>query len=231
MVTADPQRTPTLVMFAQPDYFLFTGAANCTSPCITVPTTPPTSTFAWNHGGIQPEIATIWLGLVGPGVSTGGQDDSTWSDHTDVRPTMLSLLGLQDSYIHDGRVLTEAVDKNVQPVRLRGHAQTLGEFANIYKQINAPFGQLGMDSLKVSTAALKSGDSTNDAVYVALTNKIASWTDQRDAIAQEMKAMLDGAAFNDQVFDEVRGRQLVNQAQTLLEEVSSCAANPVSCAQ
>ena len=231
MVTADPQRTPTLAMFAQPDYFLFTGAANCTSPCITVPTTPPTSTFAWNHGGIQPEIATIWLGLVGPGVSTGGQDDSTWSDHTDVRPTMLSLLGLQDSYIHDGRVLTEAVDKNVQPVRLRGHAQTLGEFANIYKQINAPFGQLGMDSLKVSTAALKSGDSTNDAVYVALTNKIASWTNQRDAIAQEMKAMLDGAAFNDQVFDEFRGRQLVNQAQALLEEVSSCAANSTSCAQ
>jgi hypothetical protein len=61
MVTADPQRTPTLAMFAQPDYFFFTSAANCTSPCITVPTTPATSTFAWNHGGIQPEIATIWL--------------------------------------------------------------------------------------------------------------------------------------------------------------------------
>ena len=43
MVTADPQRTPTLVMFAHPDYFLFAGAPNCTSPCITVPTTPPTS--------------------------------------------------------------------------------------------------------------------------------------------------------------------------------------------
>src|SRR5262249_50179241 len=54
MVTPDPQRTPTLVMFAHPDYFLFTGAPNCTSPCITVPTTPPTNTFAWNHGGIQP---------------------------------------------------------------------------------------------------------------------------------------------------------------------------------
>ena len=68
MVTADPQRTPTLTMFAHPDYFLFTGAPNCTSPCITVPTTPPTHTFAWNHGGIQPEIATTWLGIVGPGV-------------------------------------------------------------------------------------------------------------------------------------------------------------------
>src|SRR6266550_3760903 len=228
---ADPQRTPTLAMFAHADYFLFTGAANCSLPCITVPTTPPTSTFAWNHGGIQPEIATIWLGLIGPGVSSRGQDDSTWSDHTDVRPTMLALLGLQDTYIHDGRVLTETVEEHVQPVRLRGHAHTLGEFASVYKQINAPFGELAIDSLKVSTAALASGDSTNDATYATLTNKILNWTDTRDAIAQEMKVMLDGAAFNDQVFDEGRGRQLINQAQALLEEVTSCAANPVSCAQ
>jgi hypothetical protein len=41
MVMADPQRTPTLVMFAHLDYLLFAGAANCDSSCITVPTTPP----------------------------------------------------------------------------------------------------------------------------------------------------------------------------------------------
>ena len=65
----------------------------------------------------------------------------------------------------------------------------------------------------------------------AVTNKIVDWTTQRDGIAQEMKAMLDGAAFNDQVFDEVRGKQLINQAQALLEEVRDCATDPVSCAQ
>src|SRR5262247_2022187 len=146
MVTADPQRTPTLTMFAHPDYFLFTAAADCSSPCITVPTTPPTNTFAWNHGGIQPEIATIWLGIVGPGVSNLGQDDRTWSDHTDVRPTMLSLLGLRDTYVHDGRVLTETVEKNALPQSLRDHTPVLSKFTDLYKQINAPFGQLGMDS-------------------------------------------------------------------------------------
>jgi hypothetical protein len=46
-----------------------------------------------------------------------------------------------------------------------------------------------------------------------------------------MKAMLDRAAFNNEVFDEVRGRQLIDQAQDLLDEVSACAANPASCAQ
>jgi hypothetical protein len=231
MVAADPQRTPTLTMFAHPDYFLFTSAANCSSPCITVPTTPPTSTFAWNHGGIQPEIPTIWLGIVGPGVSNLGQDDRTWSDHTDVRPTMLALLGLRDTYIHDGRVLTETIDKHVQPGRLRDHTHALKKFANIYKQINAPFGQLGIDSLKVSTAALASGDSANDDIYIALTNKIMNWTSERDAIADEMRAMLNAAAFNDEFFNEVRGTQLTAQAEALLEEVRSCAADIPRCAQ
>ena len=229
MVTADPQRTPTLTMFAHPDYFLFTAAADCSSPCITVPTTPPTNTFAWNHGGIQPEIATIWLGIVGPGVSNLGQDDRTWSDHTDVRPTMLSLLGLRDTYVHDGRVLTETLEKNALPQSLRDHTPVLSKFTDLYKQINAPFGQLGMDSLKVSTVALASGDSANDDIYLKLTKKIKNWTWKRDTIAEEMRAMLDGAAFKHEPFDGVIARRLINHAEALLEEVSSCAADVVNC--
>ena len=34
-------------------------------------------------------------------------DGSVWSDHTDIRPTMLSILGLQSDYVQDGRALTE----------------------------------------------------------------------------------------------------------------------------
>src|SRR5260370_24853695 len=62
MVTADAARTPTLVMFVDPDYFLFPGAQNCNSPCVT-----ETPGFAWNHGDVQPEIVTTWLGMVGRG--------------------------------------------------------------------------------------------------------------------------------------------------------------------
>ena len=108
MVTADPQRTPTLVMFAHADYFFSAGAANCSSPCIFIPA-PGNFTFAWNHGGIQPEIATTWLGLVGPGVRNLGDSD-TWADHTDTRTTMLSLLGRKDTYVHDGRVLIDELE-------------------------------------------------------------------------------------------------------------------------
>jgi len=231
MVTTDPQRTPTLTMFAKADYFLFTGAANCNAPCITVPTTPPTSTFAWNHGGIQPEIATIWLGVVGPGMANDGQDNTTWSDHVDVRPTMLTLLGLQDTYVHDGRVLTEHMATNVQPVPLRGHTKTLGDFVAVYKQINAPFGQLGMDSLAVSTAAIASGDAHDDTTYTTLINKIIGWTATRNSIAGQMRAILFGAAFNGQKFDENLGKQLIAQGQALLSEAHTCAANIPQCAR
>src|SRR5262249_1687699 len=86
MVTGDPQRTATFTGFAKPDYFLFAGAPNCTQPCVTVQ-----PGFAWNHGDFSPDINVTWLGVVGPGIRNLGVTDKVWSDHTDIRPTMLSL--------------------------------------------------------------------------------------------------------------------------------------------
>src|SRR5579885_1541143 len=63
MITADPARTPTFTLFANPNYFLFAGAPNCSSPCVT-----ENPAFAWNHGDVAPDINTTWLGMVGPGV-------------------------------------------------------------------------------------------------------------------------------------------------------------------
>ncbi len=91
MITADPARDPTFTMFADPNYFLFQGAANCTSSCVAI-----NPGFAWNHGDVQPEIVTTWLGMVGPGVDQTGIDSTTWSDHTDIRPTIMTLVGLKD---------------------------------------------------------------------------------------------------------------------------------------
>src|SRR5206468_11160296 len=154
MVTSDPQRTPTLTMFANPDWFLFAGAPNCASPCVTVPTTPPTNTFSWNHGGIQPEIATTWLGMVGPGVRNLG-DAATWVDQPDVRPPRLSLLGLSDTYVHDGRVLIDQLNAAAVPQTLVAHRETLRRLGEVYKQLNAPFGTFGMSALVASTKAVK----------------------------------------------------------------------------
>jgi hypothetical protein len=222
MVTADPQRTPTLVLFAHPDYFLLTGAANCDSPCITVPTTPPTNTFAWNHGGIQPEIATTWLGMVGPGVRQLGDDD-TWADHTDTRSTMLTLVGLQDTYDHDGRVLLEQLHDWAVPQTLQTHREALRQLGEVYKQLNAPFGQFGMDALAISTRAIKSGSSNDDSTYTTLEDKLNALTQQRDELAAQMRSMLEEATFRAQEIEKAQALALIFKAETLLHQVHRAA--------
>ena len=225
MVTADPMRTPTLTLFAEPDYFLFAGAPNCAAPCITVPSTSAVPLFAWNHGDISAEIAQTWVGFVGPGVGNQGIEGKLWSDHTDVRPTMLTLLGLRDDYVHDGRVLMEILETQAVPGAMLQHRSTLLKLAAIYKQINAPFGQLGVQSLAVSTAAIKSGGPSGDAIYAGLSSQIQGWTTRRDGLVSEMKAMLNGAAFSGQGIDENRAKDLIADAQGLLDQAASLAAS------
>jgi hypothetical protein len=220
MITADPQRTPTLTMFALPDYFLFAAAPNCSSPCITVPTTPPTNTFAWNHGGIQPDIATVWLGMVGPGVRHNG-DDATWADHTDVRPTMLDLVGLNDRYAHDGRVLVDQLLSWAMPETLLEHQSVLRQLGAVYKQLNAPFGQFAMDTLAASTRAIESGSPADDSSYRSLESQIESLTAQRDALALQIRAALNSAASGTAPIDEEQAKAWIGQAESLLSQAAA----------
>src|SRR5262249_32614641 len=150
---ADPARTPTLTMFSKPDYFVQGGPANCNSACVSVNTG-----FAWNHGDYAPEIDTTYLGLVGPGVKNLGLDGSgpsdgpnsagpnsgqgtipgsgttgTWVDHTDIRPTLMYLTGLQDDYVHDGTVITDVL---TDPTKALTHTGVPG-LAACYKQLNS----------------------------------------------------------------------------------------------
>jgi hypothetical protein len=220
MITADPQRTPTLTMFALPDYFLFAAAPNCSTPCITIPTTPPTNTFAWNHGGIQPEIATTWLGMVGPGVRHNGDDD-TWADHTDVRPTMLDLLGLKDAYVHDGRVLIDQLHAWAVPKTLRAHRETLRRLGTVYKQLNAPFGAFATDTLVASTRAIESGSLADDSTYAALEGQIEALTAERDALASQIRAALNAAASGDSALNEQQAQGWIEETQSLLAEAAA----------
>jgi len=219
MITADPARTPTFTMFADPNYLLLANAPDCTSPCVT-----ENPGFAWNHGDVSPDINTTWLGLVGPGVRHAGVDKSTWSDHTDIRPTILALLGLKDDYAHAGRVLFEDLDDSALPQSLRSNQATLMQLAQVYKQINAPVGQLGLASLAVSTKALESGNSTDDGTYTNLESQLTLITTQRDTLAAQMSALLAGAEFNGQAINEQQAKQLISQGQALLKQVNDLTA-------
>ena len=217
MTTGDPTRNPTFVYFADANYFLTDFPASTCETCIN-------PLFAWNHGDIQPEIANTWLGFVGPGVRGDGTRGDVWSDHADVRPTMLSLLGLQDTYVHDGRVLIEALDAGAVAQTLRAHRETLIRLGEAYKQLNAPFGDFARAALDVSTVALASGDDSSDATYTGLQATVAAWTDRRDAIATQMRAMLASAAFSGRAINEQQAKGLIDEAQALIDEAVSFAA-------
>jgi hypothetical protein len=216
MVTADPARTPTFTMFADPNYFLFAGAPNCNTPCVT-----QQPGFAWNHGDVQPEITTTWLGMVGPGVNKAGVDGTTWSDHTDIRPTMMTLLGLNDDYSHDGRALTEDLAGWARPAAVKKGGSFL-PLAEMYKRLDAAVGELGLASLKVSTTALES-NAAGDSTYTQLENQLTSVTSQRDALASQMITLLERAEFNGQVINKRRAQQLIAQGKALLNRVKALA--------
>jgi len=216
MVTADPFRTPTFTPFADPNWFFFaTGGAACATPdaCALIPARTSQS-FAWNHGDIQDEIASTWVGYVGQGVDDEGIDGDTWSDHTDVRPTILSLVGLKDDYVHDGRVIAEIMDGKSRPSAIK-QSPSFSALARAYKQLNASFGRFAMGTLRASTKALASNDA-GDATYILLEAQIQSLTAQRDALATQIKAVLDNAEFGGQPFTTAQAAPLITQANQLI---------------
>lgn len=188
MITGDPLRTPTYIMFGDPDYYFELSG----------PIAAEDSGFAWNHGGVDPQINRTWLGFVGPGVKNIGEDDATWSDHTDIRPTMLALTGLKDDYSHEGRVLAEDIHPWAQPDGISADQDNFIEFARWFKKINAPVGPLGLASLKISTRALASGNASDDSTYTNLENQIKFITSLRDDLASRMEARLEAAEFHHQ---------------------------------
>jgi hypothetical protein len=205
MLTSDPQRNPSFVMFGNPDYFFQTTGS---------PAVAESPAFAYNHGGIQPEISTVWVGFVGPGVQNRGIDGNTFADETDYRPTMLSLLGLHDDYQHEGRVLTEELYPWALPRSLGESRQQFEALAAALKQINAPFGQLGKDTLAISTVALN-GNDANDLTYTRLENQLTNIGTARDAIAGRMLALLEAAEFDGQPINVREAAPLILEADLL----------------
>lgn len=217
MVTSSPARTPTLTMFGDDNYFFSNangGACASQSDCVFVG-----PNFAWNHGDFQRDITRTWVAMVGPGVQRLGRHDAVFSDHTDVRPTMLALLGLKDSYVHDGRVLSEWMDRTALPPGIRGHRENFVELAEVYKQLNAPLGTLGRASLLYANRSI-----TNvDGVYARYLNRINDITSERNSLASNIKTVLNAAAFGNQPVDEGSEDGLGHRARALIDRVRDLA--------
>ena len=170
------------------------------------------SSFAYDHGYYSPNIDITWVGIAGPGVADrrrrrpaarrrqpaerpgvdedgpGGEPVGTWVEETDIRPTMLYLLGLTDDYQSDGHVITQALTS--VPSALAATA----DLAKGYDQINSSVGQFATDTLIADSKALASGSASDDSAYQAEQQTLQQLADDRDAAAAKIKQTLADAA-------------------------------------
>jgi hypothetical protein len=219
MVTGDPKRTGTFALFANPDFWLSSGSSSCGSSCVS----EPSGQDAWNHGDVAPQINTTWLGLAGPGVVHAGVDKTTWSDHTDIQPTMMALLGLKDDYTPDGVVLGDVIKPTAQPPAMASSDPALRPLAQVYTQLDAAVGPFGLATLTASTRALASR-SPGDATYTSIENQLSSLGTARNALAAQMQALLMGAEFGGKPVSASAAASLISQGHRLLTQARTLAA-------
>ena len=223
MITSLPDRTPTFTMFGNDNYFDETSSAStgqgkdCSQPPACVAEAPG---FAWNHGDFQKQITRTWFGMVGPGVQRQGRNDDVFSDHTDLRPTIIALLGLKDDYVHDGRVLVEKLESHVLPDALENSRHNYVELAQAFKDINATKGSVGRNSLVAANRAIASDDMT----YGKFLATIGEITEERNELASDMIALLNGAAFGNKPIREHDEDDLVDRARKLSDQVKDLAS-------
>jgi hypothetical protein len=248
MQTADPLRTPSYTIFPKPDYYFDAAFPKCaSSPDPAADCAVQFARYAWNHGYYSPDINVTWAGLVGPGVAKKGvvgpdprhgasataagqnglptltvPDASTglWAEETDIRPTLLSLVGLHDDYLSDGAVLTGVLSRRGEDKR----AGSVDDLAAAYRQLNSSVGAFATDTLKADTVALASS-SEGDQTFTRIESRLTELANQRDALAQQIKQTLDQAEFRDGRPDSTAVSGQLALAQGLLQQAHELATS------
>jgi hypothetical protein len=217
MLTADRARHPTFTAFGKEWYFLTAGPPNCNQPCISID-----PGFIWIHGTFHPTINNIWMAFAGPGVRRVGVDHHTWADQVDTRATMMALLGLEDDYVDEGRVLYEDLQDAVVPRNVQAQREPVLAHQRTLKQLDAPLGQFGVDGLKAADAAVRS-DTPRDREYRRTVNEINRLVRERDGLAAEMLGELRAIEYEGQRVRPALLQRQIDHANRLIDRMHGLA--------
>ncbi len=190
--------------------------------------------FAWNHGDIQPEIATTWQGWVGPGIKNLGETSSIWTDHTDARPTLMTVLGLHDDYSWDGAAIAQIIGQvrngwdwwgrgqSALPWTIRVNERGYEELTAAYQQLDAPFGEFGLNTLDADTSALAS-NTAQDATYTKTTSQLQACESKRTSLAGQIQSVLQAAESGQAPVSNWQAFYLVGEADRLISDSKTLA--------
>ena len=71
---------------------------------------------------------------------------------------------------------------------------------------------------------MQTGSATSDSTYMAFDRDLVALRGQRDTLAAQISAVLNGAAFQGQILDEHQAQRLIDRAQSLIDQAASLAA-------
>jgi hypothetical protein len=101
------------------------------------------------------------------------------------------------------QVLTPSVAKGTQ-------SSSFTELGDVYKQLDAPYGDFAHSLIVASTNGIKSNDTT----YLATEQDIQSLTSQRDALVAQIRDVLDGKTVGHR-------EQLIYDGQDMLAQAAA----------
>jgi hypothetical protein len=116
-------------------------------------------------------------------------------------------------------VIVEQLEPEALSAPMRRYPHTYQRLATAYKQLNAPFGELSVASINYATALIQS-----TAAYNGYLDTMADFTARRDALAEQIKAALEGAAFDDSPIRRGTAELLAAQANEMIDEMQHRAA-------
>ena len=93
------------------------------------------------------------------------------------------------------------------------------ELAQVFKQLNAPKGELGRASLVWSNRSVTAADK----LYARYLQQIGDVTAKRDELAGQIKTVLTNAAFHNQPVGEGSEDGLGHRAKALIDQVEDLA--------
>ena len=99
-----------------------------------------------------------------------------------------STWGCPTTYQNDGRAILEILDGNVVPHSLNVHRGSIQALGAAYKQLTAPFGDLGMASLRLRRPESSPAPARTIPPTPPRNAKLADWLTRRDALASQIAA-------------------------------------------
>jgi hypothetical protein len=216
MLNGDPLRDPTFTLFGNDNFYF---ESSCDTGASSDPGCPEQNPgFAWNHGDIQPQISSTWQGWVGPGIAHDGQTGAVWTDHTDVRPTLLTLLGLHDDYATDGATIAQLLTPQATPWTIRANEGAYDKVESALKLVDAPFGQFGLDTLNADTNAASTdpGVSKDETFYQDMDAQLQTCESARQSLVSQIQTTLTNAENGVKPVSSYEANVLTSEANWLI---------------